>query len=94
MDPGGYHDGIAGRPAVPPHQPHRRDPRHRGPATITVLVYYLLIDGNRIREWLLRYDDDAIVRKYLEAVDRELEAVLFGNMLNLVVTSFIAIGFY
>lgn len=61
---------------------------------ITVLVYYLLIDGNRIREWLLRYDDDAIVREYLEAVDRELEAVLFGNMLNLVVTSFIAIGVY
>jgi predicted PurR-regulated permease PerM len=61
---------------------------------ITVVVYYLLIDGNRIREWLLRFDDDAIVREYLEAVDRELESVLFGNMLNVIVTSLIAIAVY
>jgi len=61
---------------------------------ITVVVYYLLVDGNRIREWLLRFEDDGIVREYLEAVDRELESVLFGNMLNVVVTSLIAIAVY
>jgi len=61
---------------------------------ITVVVYYLLVDGHRIREWLLRFDDEAIVREYLEAVDRELESVLFGNMLNVIVTSLIAIAVY
>ncbi|MEF8852109.1 MAG: AI-2E family transporter [Haloarculaceae archaeon] len=61
---------------------------------VTVVVYYLLVDGNRIREWLLRFDDETIVREYLEAVDRELESVLFGNMLNVIVTSLIAIAVY
>jgi predicted PurR-regulated permease PerM len=61
---------------------------------ITVVVYYLLVDGNRIRQWLLRFEDDGIVREYLEAVDRELESVLFGNMLNVIVTSLIAIAVY
>ncbi|AUV83291.1 AI-2E family transporter [Salinigranum rubrum] len=60
---------------------------------ITVIVtYYLLLDGHRIREWLLRFDDDAIVREYLEAVDDELEAVLFGNLLNVIAVSLIAIA--
>jgi len=59
---------------------------------IVIVTYYLLVDGARIRSWLLRFDDDAIVREYLEAVDRELEAVLFGNLLNVIATSLIAIG--
>ena len=60
---------------------------------ITIIVtYYLLLDGYRIREWLLRFDDDAIIREYLEAVDRELEAVLFGNLLNVLAISLIAIA--
>ncbi|WP_380681353.1 AI-2E family transporter [Salinigranum sp. GCM10025319] len=60
---------------------------------VTVIVtYYLLLDGHRIREWLLRFDDDAIVREYLEAVDDELEAVLFGNLLNVIAVSLIAIA--
>jgi predicted PurR-regulated permease PerM len=57
-----------------------------------VVTYYLLVDGARIRGWLLRFDDDAIVREYLEAVDAELEAVLFGNLLNVIATSLIAVG--
>ncbi|WP_135363000.1 AI-2E family transporter [Halosimplex halophilum] len=61
---------------------------------VVVVTYYLLVDGARIRRWLLRFDDDAIVREYLEAVDRELEAVLFGNLLNVIVTSFIAIAVF
>jgi predicted PurR-regulated permease PerM len=61
---------------------------------VTVVTYYLLVDGTRIRAWLLRFDDEAIVREYLEAVDRELEAVLFGNLLNVIVTSIIAIAVY
>jgi predicted PurR-regulated permease PerM len=60
---------------------------------VTVIVtYYLLLDGWRIREWLLRFDDDAILREYLEAVDDELEAVLFGNLLNVLAVSLIAIA--
>lgn len=61
---------------------------------VIVVTYYLLVDGARMRSWLLRFDDEAIVRDYLEAVDRELEAVLFGNLLNVIITSIIAIGVY
>ncbi|SHH68035.1 AI-2E family transporter [Halobaculum gomorrense] len=59
---------------------------------VTIVTYYLLVDGDRISDWLLRFDDDAIVREYLEAVDDELEAVLFGNLLNVVAISLIAIA--
>ncbi|RQG94368.1 AI-2E family transporter [Natrarchaeobius chitinivorans] len=58
---------------------------------VVVVTYYLLIDGSKFHEWLLRFDDDAIVREYLEAADRELEAVLFGNLLNVILISLIAI---
>jgi predicted PurR-regulated permease PerM len=74
-------------------------PQLAGPATDAILslfvavvvTYYLLVDGARLREWLLRYDEDAIVREYFEAADKELEAVLFGNLLNVIATSLIAI---
>ncbi len=58
---------------------------------VVVVTYYLLIDGAKFRSWLLRFDDDAIVREYFEAADDELEAVLFGNLLNVIVISLIAI---
>jgi predicted PurR-regulated permease PerM len=61
---------------------------------IVIVVYYMLVDGERIKAWLLRFDDDAIVREYLEAADRELEAVLFGNLLNVIATALIAITVY
>lgn len=59
---------------------------------VVIVTYYLLIDGHRIRDWLLRFDDDAIIREYLEAVDQELESVLFGNLLNVIAISLIAIA--
>ena len=62
---------------------------------ITVVVtYYLLIDGSRFHEWLLRFDDDAVVREYLETADDELEAVLYGNLLNVIAISIIAVVTY
>ncbi|WP_418284459.1 AI-2E family transporter [Halorubrum sp. DTA46] len=62
---------------------------------ITIVVtYYLLLDGSRFHEWLLSFDDDAIVREYLEAVDAELEAVLYGNLLNVIAISIIAVVTY
>ncbi|MFB6195267.1 MAG: AI-2E family transporter [Haloplanus sp.] len=59
---------------------------------VIVVTYYLLIDGSRFHDWLLRFDDDAIVREYLEAADRELEAILFGNLLNVIAISLIGVG--
>ncbi len=58
---------------------------------VIIVTYYLLIDGERVRAWLLRFDDDAVIREYLEAVDSELETVLRGNLLNVIVTSVIAV---
>lgn len=54
---------------------------------IAVVTYYLLIEGSTFRAWLLRFDDDDIVREFFEAADEELEAVLFGNLLNVIVIS-------
>ncbi|WP_435184830.1 AI-2E family transporter [Halobellus sp. EA9] len=59
---------------------------------LTIVTYYLLVDGHRISDWLLQFDDGAIIREYLEAVDRELEKVLFGNLLNVLAIALIAIG--
>ena len=61
---------------------------------VSVVTYYLLIDGTTFRSWLLRFDDDDIVREYFEAADEELEAVLFGNLLNVIVISLIAIAVF
>ena len=58
---------------------------------VVVLVYYLLVDGDKLRRWLLRFDEDALVREYFEAADKELEAVLFGNLLNVIAVSLIAV---
>ena len=58
---------------------------------VVILTYYLLIDGSAFRRWLLQFDDDDIARTYFEAADDELEAVLFGNLLNVIVISLIAI---
>lgn len=61
---------------------------------VVVVTYYLLVDGDRLHNWLLRFDEDAIVREYLEAADAELEAVLFGNLLNVIAVSIIAVVAY
>ena len=59
-----------------------------------VIAYYLLIDGSRAHQWLLRFDDGTIVREYFEAADEELEAVLFGNLLNVIIISLVAVVVY
>jgi len=59
---------------------------------VVVVTYYLLIDGSRFRHWVIRFDDDAIVREYLEAADQELEAILFGNLLNVIAIALIGVG--
>lgn len=60
-----------------------------------IVTYYLLLDGSKLREWLLTFDDgDGVVREYLETADAELEAVLYGNLLNVIAISIIAIVTY
>lgn len=59
---------------------------------VIIVTYYLLVDGGRIRNWVLRFDEDGLIRNYLEAVDDELESVLFGNLLNVIAIALIAIG--
>ncbi|GAB3323746.1 AI-2E family transporter [Haloplanus rallus] len=59
---------------------------------VIVVSYYLLIDGSKFYGWLERFDDDAIVREFLEAADRELEAILFGNLLNVIAIALIGVG--
>ncbi len=61
---------------------------------VVVVTYYLLVDGSRVRGWLLRFDDEAVLREYLEAADEELETVLRGNLLNVIITSIIAVAVF
>jgi predicted PurR-regulated permease PerM len=61
---------------------------------VVVVTYYLLLDGSKFHEWLLSFDDDALVREYLETADAELEAVLYGNLLNVIAISIIAVVTY
>jgi len=61
---------------------------------VVVVTYYLLLDGSKFHEWLLTFDDDAVVREYLETADAELEAVLYGNLLNVIAISIIAVVTY
>ena len=61
---------------------------------VVVVTYYLLLDGSKFHEWLLTFDDDAVVREYLETADDELEAVLYGNLLNVIAISIIAVVTY
>ncbi|WP_338741481.1 AI-2E family transporter [Haloplanus salilacus] len=59
---------------------------------VVIVTYYLLIDGSKAHDWLRQFDDGAIVREYLEAADEELEAILFGNLLNVIAIALIAVG--
>ncbi len=61
---------------------------------IIIVTYYLLLDGSKLYDWLLSFDDDAIVREYLKVADAELEAVLYGNLLNVIAISVIAVATY
>jgi predicted PurR-regulated permease PerM len=61
---------------------------------VVIVTYYLLLDGSKLRWWLLTIDDDEVIRDYLETADDELEAVLYGNLLNVIAISIIAVVTY
>lgn len=55
-------------------------------------TYYLLTDGSRAVNWVLEnFDETGVVESYAVSVDDELSAILFGNILNAVVTGIIGI---
>ncbi|MDQ2073268.1 AI-2E family transporter [Haloarcula sp. NS06] len=55
-------------------------------------TYYLLTDGPRLVGWFLdTFDGSGVLRKYAAAVDEELSSILFGNILNALVTGVIGI---
>ncbi|MDZ7688027.1 MAG: AI-2E family transporter [Halobacteriales archaeon] len=58
---------------------------------VLVVAYYLLVDGVRLREYLLRYDDSGAMRDYFDAADEELSAVLLGNLLNVIAVAVVAV---
>lgn len=58
---------------------------------VLVAAYYLLVDGSRLRGFLVRYDDTGVVEEYLGAADKELSAVLFGNLLNVLAVAVVAV---
>ncbi len=58
-------------------------------------TYYLLTDGSRLAAWVLdRFDETGVLEAYGRAVDDELSSILFGNILNALVTGIIAIIVY
>lgn len=59
---------------------------------LVVLTYYMLVDGPRLRAWLLEnFDDTGIIRRYVDEVDPELSMTLFGNIVNVFVTAIMGV---
>jgi predicted PurR-regulated permease PerM len=60
------------------------------------LAFYLLRDGGRLARWSLRQfgDDRGVLDAYLAAVDRDFNAIFFGNILNAVLTGTIGVLTY
>lgn len=55
------------------------------------LAFYLLRDTERLSQWVVEHSNDRTVLKaYISAVDRDLQNVFFGNILNAIMTG--AIG--
>lgn len=61
---------------------------------MALIVYYLLVDGPRLRGWLVDRFDEPVLDRFLTAVDRDLAIILFGNILNAFLTAFIGITVY
>lgn len=59
---------------------------------LVVLTYYMLVDGPRLRAWIIaNFDDTGIVREYVDEVDPELSMTLFGNIVNVFVTAIVGV---
>ncbi|MDL5363717.1 AI-2E family transporter [Halalkalicoccus sp. NIPERK01] len=59
---------------------------------LVVATYYMLVDGPRLRAWILtHFDDTGIIRRYFEEADPELSMTLFGNIVNVFVTAIMGV---
>jgi predicted PurR-regulated permease PerM len=60
------------------------------------LAFYLLRDGDRLSRWTVRKfgDERGVLETYGRAVDRDLKAIFFGNILNAVLTGSIGVLAY
>lgn len=59
---------------------------------LLVVTYYMLVDGPRLRAWLLsHFDDTGIIRHYFDEADPELSMTLFGNIVNVFVTAIVGV---
>ncbi|MEM4780701.1 MAG: AI-2E family transporter [Halalkalicoccus sp.] len=59
---------------------------------LVVLTYYMLVDGPRLRAWIIEnFDDTGIIREYLDEADPELSMTLFGNIVNVFVTAIVGV---
>lgn len=63
-------------------------------AIMALIVYYLLVDGPRLRRWVTENFDDEALDDYFTAVDHDLAVILFGNILNAFLTAIIGITVY
>lgn len=59
---------------------------------LVVLTYYMLVDGPRLRAWILtNFDDTGIIREFFDEADPELSMTLFGNIVNVFVTAIVGV---
>jgi predicted PurR-regulated permease PerM len=63
---------------------------------MVALAFYLLRDDHRLSAWTRRTfgDDDGVLQEFLRAVDRDLDRIFFGNILNAAVTGTIGVIVY
>jgi predicted PurR-regulated permease PerM len=63
---------------------------------MVAVAFYLLRDDARIGRWVTaRFGDDrGVLAAYLDAVDRDLNSIFFGNILNAVLTGTIGVIVY
>jgi|GEM_PF-44735 len=63
---------------------------------VLIVVFYLLRDDHRLADWARGtfVTPDGVVDRYLVAVDRDLKNVFFGNILNALLTGFLAVVTY
>jgi len=63
---------------------------------IVVFAFYLLRDDDRLVDWVHATFDtrETVFEEFLQAVDRDLSSIFFGNILNAIITGTIAVIAY
>jgi predicted PurR-regulated permease PerM len=60
---------------------------------VLIITFYLLRDDHRVAGWARRtfVEPDGVLDAYFRAIDRDLKNVFFGNILNALLTGFLAV---